>query len=141
MHGTVDARLCLPAAQVVHFVAELAWSVFVTAPGAQTLHTDMFEAIEYLPGLQAVQLIAPATGPVSVMEPARHRTQAMVDTAVYFPGAQDVQMVPPVPVPLSVMEPAPHAMQLKLMPAPSPAYVPAEHAPLQSADVPLPLVA
>ena len=41
----------------------------VIEPAAQTMHGAMLESLEYSPAAHAVQVVAPAAEPVSVIEP------------------------------------------------------------------------
>jgi hypothetical protein len=49
--------------------------MFVTDPVAHIVQATMFDAVEYSPASQTVQLVAPAEVPVLVTEPAWHGKQ------------------------------------------------------------------
>jgi hypothetical protein len=44
--------------------------VLVIDPAAHTTHAATFDTVEYSPAAHAVQVVAPAAEPVSVIEPA-----------------------------------------------------------------------
>jgi len=68
----------------------------VTEPAAHTRHTASASVLpRYIPALQAVQLRAPASTPVSVWLPALHSSHALTDTLEYLPAAHAVQTLPP----------------------------------------------
>ena len=71
------------------------------------MHAATFDAVEYLPAAHAVHIVAPAAGPVFVIEPALHVAHdESVDTVEYLLGPHSVHVVAPVPLPLFVIEPA-----------------------------------
>jgi hypothetical protein len=71
-----------------------------------------FDAIEYCPTAQAVQVVAPVLLPLSVIEPAAQAVQdGTYDTVEYLPAAHSSHELAPAAVPLSVREPAKQALQ------------------------------
>jgi hypothetical protein len=65
------------------------------------------EAPENVPAAQSVQVLAPGSLPVLVIEPAAHATHAATfDTAEYSPAAHAVHAVAPTAALTSVIEPA-----------------------------------
>jgi hypothetical protein len=65
------------------------------------------EASKNVPAAHSVQVLAPGSLPVLVIEPAAHTTHAAtVDTAENLPAAHAVQVVAPTAEPVSVIEPA-----------------------------------
>ena len=79
----------------------------------QSVHDATFEAVEYFPPTHAVQVVAPALVPVSVMDPASQSVHAATFEAVeYVPATHAVQVVAPALVPVFVMDPALQEVQL-----------------------------
>ena len=48
-----------------------------TIPAVHLVHAVLFDAVEYCPDAQAVHALAPAAGPVLVIEPAPHSKHAV----------------------------------------------------------------
>jgi hypothetical protein len=55
--------------------------VFVLDPAKHSVHASVLELVEYQPGAQGVQLVAPAALPVLVMEPASQVLQTLAPVA------------------------------------------------------------
>ena len=53
-----------------------------------------------------MQVVAPVDSRVFVVQPARHSTQAIVETELYLPVSQAVQLVAPSELKVLVVEPA-----------------------------------
>ena len=62
--------------------------------------------------MHAVHELAPGLLSLSVIDPAAHATQLVVDAVLYFPALHAVHDVAPVPMSLLVTDPGEHAMQL-----------------------------
>ena len=96
-------------------------------PFGHDVHAFTFDLLEYLPTAHAVQILAPVSVPVFVIEPAGQSVQSLgllepvvplyvpatqsvhvatFDAVEYLPTAHAVHVVAPVPVPASVIEPA-----------------------------------
>ena len=72
-----------------------------------------FDAVEYLPPVHAVHVVAPVPVPVLVMDPALQSVQdGTFDAVENLPPVHAVHVVAPVSVPVSVMDPALHILQL-----------------------------
>jgi hypothetical protein len=86
--------------------------VFVTLPAVQFVQALTFDSKENRPAVQAVQRTAPASDPVSVIDPLPHAIQEGAPVlAAYFPTTHLVQLLAPISVPVSVIEPALQALQ------------------------------
>jgi hypothetical protein len=59
-----------------------------------------------------VHELAPGLLSLSVIDPAAHATQLVVEAVLYFPALHAVHELAPVLLSLSVTDPAAHAMQL-----------------------------
>jgi hypothetical protein len=79
-------------------------------PEAHTEQVLDVEASENVPTVHSVQVLAPGSLPVLVIEPAAHTTHAF-DTAEYSPAAHAVHAVAPAAEPVSVIEPAWQSVQ------------------------------
>ena len=76
------------------------------------MHDVLFEAVEYLPAAHAVHVVAPAPGPLFVIDPASQPMHtAMFDAFEYLPASHAVQFRAPAAVPVSVIDPAAHILQ------------------------------
>ena len=76
-------------------------------PASQAVHEATFDAVEYLPTVHAVHIVAPSAEPVFVIEPAAQVVHdATLDASEYVPAPHDVQLAAPVAAPVSVIEPA-----------------------------------
>ena len=117
--------------------------VFVLDPAGHSVHASVLELVEYQPGAQGVQLVAPAALPVLVMEPAWHMSQLV--RPLEGPYSPDTQLThataildPPVSSPYN---PAAHSMHAEADAAPlAVAYLPAVHV-MQSEAATEPIVA
>jgi hypothetical protein len=86
----------------------LAWKY----PASHSEHALTAEASENVPAAHSVQVLAPGSLPVLVIEPAAHTTHtATFDTAENSPAAHAVQLVAPAAEPVSVIEPAWQSVQ------------------------------
>ena len=74
-------------------------------------HATCDEA-EYVPVLQAVQVVPPVLVSVFVTLPAAQLAQDTCEEAVYVPALQAVQVVPPVLASVFVTLPAAHVEQV-----------------------------
>jgi hypothetical protein len=134
MHvATLDAVEYLPTAHTVQMLAPMLMPVFVIEPAAHVAQSlanaapivstyvpaaqpmqdvARFDAVEYCPMAQAVQVVAPVPAPLSVIEPDTQAVHSSTSDAVeYLPAAHAVHVLEPAAVPLSVIEPATHAVQ------------------------------
>ena len=76
------------------------------------MHAATLDAVEYLPPVHAVHVVAPVPVPVLVMDPALQSVQdATLDAVEYLPSARAVHVVAPVPAPVLVMFPAAQVWQ------------------------------
>ena len=101
--------------------------VFVIDPASQLVQAATLDAVENVPAVQAVHVVAPVPAPVFVMDPAAHVMQSLcwvcpfilwyvpalqsvqaatLDAVEYFPAVQAVHVVAPVLVPVFVIDPA-----------------------------------
>ena len=84
-------------------------------PGVHCVHSPnpiSAEASEYFPTAHLVQVLAPGSLPVLVIEPAAHTMHAATfDTAENSPAAHAVQVVAPTAEPVSVIDPAWQSVQ------------------------------
>jgi hypothetical protein len=79
-----------------------------------------FDAVEYCPTAQAVQVVAPSFLPSSVTEPAAqivHDDLGSLDTLEYSPATHEMHEPAPAAVPVSVREPAKHTLQYDCAPS------------------------
>jgi hypothetical protein len=129
-----------PALQVVHVVAPVPSRALVIQPAphsvqllskaepvasaylpaAQRMHdVASVEAVEYCPAAQAVQVVAPVSLPLSVIEPAA-QAQAVhsskFDAVEYSPATHAMHELAAAAAPLSVREPAKHTSQYDCAP-------------------------
>jgi hypothetical protein len=85
-----------------------------------------FDAVEYCPTAQAVQVVAPSLLPLSVIEPAGQTVHdGTIDASEYSPAAHAMHELAPAAVPVSVREPAKQTLQYDC--APSSWKLPASH--------------
>ena len=88
--------------------------MFVTEPAShegQLGDTATLDAEEYLPATHAVHVLAPASGPVLVRDPASHTShEPTFDATAYWPATHLVQPEAPTAAPVLVSEPALHEM-------------------------------
>ena len=117
-----------PGKQFAHTV-ELAFPAYL--PAGHRLHADPSDVGEYVPEAHGLQTLAPALGPVFVIEPGWHSLQSLVafaptesanrparhaiqdftfDAVEYMPAAHCVHVVAPALLPVSVSEPAGQSM-------------------------------
>ena len=132
LQATVDSVEYLPAAHLLHAFAPAVAPAFVTEPAgqvsqslassepvdstylpaSQSMQAATFDAVEYLPTAQALQVVAPVLVPVSVIDPAVHTVHAATFDAVeYVPAAHAEHKLAPGCAPVLVIEPATHALQ------------------------------
>jgi hypothetical protein len=65
--------------------------LFVTEPAAHSAHDASLELVDHLPGVHAVQLVAPRASPLSVIEPDWQLSQYVLPfTLVYLPDAHSM---------------------------------------------------
>jgi hypothetical protein len=102
-----------PAAHAAQSLAKAEPVVLLYLPATHPMHdVARFDAVEYCPMAQAVQVVAPVPTPLSVIEPAAQAVQdGTSDTVEYSPAAHAVHELEPAAVPLSVIEPAMHTVQ------------------------------
>ena len=87
---------------------ELVWYLSIS----QSEQADTFDSVEYLPMMQSRHVLAPADGPVSVIDPGAQLVHAATFDAVeYLPGAHAVHELAPEVSPVLVIEPATHTLQ------------------------------
>ena len=123
----------MPTVQAVQMLAPTREPVFVIAPAAhseqllanaepgastyvpapQPMHdVARFDAVEYCPTAQAVQVVAPVLLPLLVTEPAAQAVQdGTADAVEYSPAGHSSHELAPAAVPLSVREPATQTLQ------------------------------
>ena len=75
LHGVTFGLYWSVGNAYVHEVAPVLVPAFVIEPAPQSTQDAMFDAVEYLPATHAVQFVAPAAEPVSVIDPAAHSEQ------------------------------------------------------------------
>ena len=81
-------------------------------PAPHAVHDASVDAVEYLPAAHVVHVVAPAIGPLFVIDPAGHAIHGeSVDAAEYLPAAHAVQLVALALAPVSVIEPAWQSLQ------------------------------
>ena len=101
-----------PAGQVSQSFASSEPVDSMYLPASQSMQAATFDAVEYLPTAQALQVVAPVLVPVSVIDPAVHTVHAATFDAVeYVPAAHAEHKLAPACAPVLVIEPATHALQ------------------------------
>jgi hypothetical protein len=97
-----------PASHSEQLLANAEPGVSTYVPATQPTHdVDRFDAVEYCPAAQAVQVVAPLLMPLSVTEPAAQTVHdSTFDAVEYLPAAQAIQALAPADVPVFVREPA-----------------------------------
>jgi hypothetical protein len=71
-----------------------------------------FDAVEYCPTAQAVQVVAPSLLPLSVIEPVGQAVHdGTIDASENLPAAHVVHVVAPIAEPVLVIEPAWQSVQ------------------------------
>jgi hypothetical protein len=146
-HGSqkgIPSDACFfPAAQSLHVASP---DVSVRFPWEHLVHLSTAELLEYWPDAHSVHVLAPASDPVFVIEPAGHGLQLpsalepasaanfptshamhdMLDAVEYLPTAHAVHVVAPESVSLFVIDPAAHALHAATLELVE--YRPASHA-------------
>jgi hypothetical protein len=118
----------LPAVHAVQMLAPTREPVFVVEPGSHALQllanaepgvptyvpapqpmhdAARFDAVEYCPTAQAVQVVAPVLLPLLVTEPAAQAVQdGTADAVEYSPAGHSSHELAPAAEPVSVIQPA-----------------------------------
>ena len=127
IHAPIDEVEYVPTVQAVQMLAPTREPVFVIAPAAHSEQllanaepgvstyvpaaqpmqdVARFDAVEYCPTAQAVQVVAPSLLPLSVIEPAGQTVHdGTIDASEYLPAAHVVHVVAPIAEPVLVIEP------------------------------------
>ena len=102
-----------PAAHALQLLANAEPGVSTYVPAPQPMHdAARFDAVEYCPTAQAVQVVAPVLLPLLVTEPAAQAVQdGTADAVEYSPAGHSSHELAPAAVPLSVREPATQTLQ------------------------------
>ena len=71
------------------------------------MHAETLDAVEYLPAAHSTHVVAPASAPVFVTDPAAHSMHELTSDAVeYLPASHAVHELAPAADPASVIDPA-----------------------------------
>jgi hypothetical protein len=108
-----------PAAHSEQLLANAEPGVSTYVPATQPMQdVAKFDAVEYCPTAQAVQVVAPSLLPLSVIEPAGQTVHdGTFDAFEYSPAAHSSHELAPVAVPVSVREPAKQTSQYDCAPS------------------------
>jgi hypothetical protein len=108
-----------PAAHSEQLLANAEPGVSTYVPATQPRqNVAKFDAVEYCPTAQAVQVVAPSLMPLSVIEPAGQTVHdGTSDAFEYSPAAHAMHELAPAVVPVSVREPAKHCSQYDCAPS------------------------
>ena len=116
-----------PAAHSKQLLANAEPGASTYVPAIQPMQdVARFDAVEYCPTAQAVQVVAPSSMPLSVTEPAAQTVHdGTIDASEYSPAMHAMHELAPAAAPVSVREPAKHGLQYDC--APSAWKLPAWH--------------
>ena len=116
-----------PAAHVMQSLCWVCPFILWYVPASQLVQAATLDAVENVPAVQAVHVVAPVPAPVFVMDPAAHVMQSLcwvcpfilwyvpasqlvqaatLDAVENVPAVQAVHVVAPVLVPVFVIDPA-----------------------------------
>ena len=107
-----------PAAHSEQLLANAEPGASTYVPAIQPMQdVARFDAVEYCPTAQAVQVVAPSLLPLSVIEPAGQTVHDGTSVVEYLPAAHAMHELAPAAAPVSVREPAKHGLQYDCAPS------------------------